>query len=81
MHIHLIIQIILDQYSADMGFLLSEPDQISVLDASVRLGGRDHVKRFQNVRLALGVVSVEYIGSLGKLQLQRLIISEIRKFQ
>jgi hypothetical protein len=81
MHIHLVIQIILDQNSADMGFLLPEPDQIPVLYSSVGFRGRDHIKRFQNIRLALGVVSVENVGSFRKIQVQGLIISEIRKFQ
>ena len=81
MHIHLVIQIILDQNCADMGFLLPEPDQIPVLYSSVGFCGRDHVKRFQNIRLALGIISVENIGPLGKIQMQRFIISEIRKLQ
>ena len=34
-HIHLIVQILLDHDHADMSFLLSEPDQISVPYTSV----------------------------------------------
>ena len=64
-----------------MGFLLSEPDQIPVLDTPVGSRGRDHIERLQNIRLSLRVVSVEYVRSLGKSKAQRLVIPEIRKFK
>ena len=61
-----------------LGFLLSEPDQIPVLDPSVGPGRRDHIERFQNVGLALRVVSVEDVRPFGEREAERLIVSEIR---
>jgi hypothetical protein len=64
-----------------MRFLHTKTDHIPVAHAPVRFGGGNHVERFQNIGLSLGIFSVENIGSLRKFHMERDDISEIRQFQ
>jgi hypothetical protein len=64
-----------------MGFLPAEPDQVPVLYAPVRFGGRDHIYGFQNIGFTLRIISVEDVGTFRELHAQGLIVSEISKFK
>ena len=76
-HINLPWNAIFLNDSLNMSLILPESDQIPVLRPPVRLRGSRQIHPFQDIRLALRIVSVQNIGSTIKLHIQKIIISKI----
>ena len=77
MHIDLPWNAIFLNDSLNMSLILPESDQIPVLRPPVRLRGSRQIHPFQDIRLALRIVSVQNIGSTVELQDERIIIPVI----
>jgi len=63
MHINPEWYFILSDIQLNMGFFFVKMNHFPVFAAPVGLGGTTHIDGFQDIGLALGVVTVQNIGS------------------
>ena len=80
MHIHADLFAVLFQIGSDMGLFLVEINNFSVLASLMRFCGGSNIDCFQDIRLALGIITVEDIRPPVKLQDKRIIIPVICQF-
>ena len=77
MHIDLPWNAIFLNDSLNMSLILPESDQIPVLRPPVRLRGSRQIHPFQDIRLALRIITVKNIRGMIKFNIQYFIISVI----
>ena len=77
MHVNPVFLVIFFNNCPDMCLILAKPDHFLVLAALMGLCGAAQICSLKYIGLALGIISVDYVGFTVKADIQFFVISEI----